>query len=329
MKKNYPFLSIFQYLFSLGVIVVHCGSLFPHPIWHFVAKSIWGRQAVPFFLLTTGYFLCQSQRQSPQALAVYLSKQLKTYLKWSLFYLPYALIYAFSIKVSPALLPLALIVALLYTGTCYQLWYFPALFLGLFLVNAGRQHLSRKALFLICLSLYLLGSVETYMGYLEGTWLGTAYQLYASVFLTSRNGLFFTPLFLFLGQYLFEAYNQPIFSHQSGIKLGLSGLVFAAEGYLIYCNQGVDKNFFLTLPVFSLFLLNWSLRTSHQLPFKTDYFKRLSGFCFFLHPVFVEWARVILEPQGLPSWQEGQLLFLAGLIGSHFPALLWLRKKTI
>ena len=47
---NYALLSLFQYIASVLVIMVHCQRLFEHEALHFVQKSMFGRMAVPFFL---------------------------------------------------------------------------------------------------------------------------------------------------------------------------------------------------------------------------------------------------------------------------------------
>lgn len=47
---NYALLSLFQYIASVLVIMVHCQRLFEHETLHFVQKSMFGRMAVPFFL---------------------------------------------------------------------------------------------------------------------------------------------------------------------------------------------------------------------------------------------------------------------------------------
>lgn len=46
---NYAMLSLFQYVASILVILVHCQRLFPNEILHFTQKSMFGRMAVPFF----------------------------------------------------------------------------------------------------------------------------------------------------------------------------------------------------------------------------------------------------------------------------------------
>lgn len=53
---NYALLSLFQYIASVLVILIHCQRLFEHEALHFVQKSMFGRMAVPFFLISSAYF---------------------------------------------------------------------------------------------------------------------------------------------------------------------------------------------------------------------------------------------------------------------------------
>ena len=53
---NYALLSLFQYIASVLVILVHCQRLFEHEALHFIQKSMFGRMAVPFFLISSAAF---------------------------------------------------------------------------------------------------------------------------------------------------------------------------------------------------------------------------------------------------------------------------------
>lgn len=328
-RSNHSLLTLVQYLLAIGVLVVHSGSLFPDPVAHFIAKSLYGRLAVPAFLVSSAYFLRQQERIEPGATTAHLKRLGLTYLKWSFFYLPYALFYFYRLGFSPALLPVGLMMALLYLGTCYQLWYLPALFLGNFLVKAGRKVLSVQSLLLVAVSLYLLGSIETYMGYLQGSVLGAAYQIYASLFVTSRNGLFYVPIFLLLGQALADREDSQLFLRKPGTKLVLALLVWLLESGFVYANQGLDKNFFLALPLVALFLVNWCLRSEIQLPFSTKHLRTFSYYLYFLHPLFIEVGLWALSGVGLESWQEGRIVFFLALLGCHLVAglVICVRKK--
>lgn len=92
---NYALLSLFQYIASVLVILVHCQRLFEHEALHFAQKSMFGRMAVPFFLISSAYFFRVRWKQEPQdvKLTLYIKGILKVYGFWSLVYLPYSLTY--------------------------------------------------------------------------------------------------------------------------------------------------------------------------------------------------------------------------------------------
>ena len=89
---NYAMLSLFQYMASILVILVHCQRLFENEVLHFTQKSMFGRMAVPFFLISSAFML-KSSLAKKQEMKLYIKRILKQYLLWSGIYVPYALAY--------------------------------------------------------------------------------------------------------------------------------------------------------------------------------------------------------------------------------------------
>ena len=83
---NYAMLSLFQYVASILVILVHCQRLFPNEILHFTQKSMFGRMAVPFFLISSAFML-KSSLAKKKSMRTYVSRILKQYIFWSILYL--------------------------------------------------------------------------------------------------------------------------------------------------------------------------------------------------------------------------------------------------
>ncbi len=98
--------------------------------------------------------------------------------------------------------PLAILAALFYIGMSYQIWYIPAFLLGLLLVHFLYRKLGPKKTFVLLLVLYVLGAIETYHVYLAPSLLTDWNDAYAKLFFTSRNGFFYTPIFIYLGYFL-------------------------------------------------------------------------------------------------------------------------------
>ena len=330
---NYALLSLFQYIVSILLILVHCQRLFEHEALHFIQKSMFGRMAVMFVLISLAYFFRVHWKREPYAgkLPLYIKGILKVYGFWSLVYLPYALTYFQSLHLPLYLAPLAILAALFYIGMSYQLWYIPAFLLGLLLVHFLYRKLGPKKTFALLLILYTLGAIETYHAYLSPSLLTDWYDVYAKFFFTSRNGLFYTPIFIYLGYFLADYGQIALFQKKRWLSLLLASLFLAGEGVLVYIRQGLDKNFFFALIPFTLFLFNWLLKAEWKREKNWRHLKDLSILYFFLHPIFIELSFFLLKSQQLTKWENGRWAFLLTIILTHLTSELvirWRGKKT-
>ena len=332
MQKNPLYntssISFFQYLFAIAVILVHSGRLTSYEPLHFGLKSMLGRLAVPFFIVCASFFLKHSLGNS-QKMKAYLVKIVKTYLFWSFVYLPYAWLFFSSLRLPVYLFPAGVLIALIYLGMCYQLWYIPAFLLGLFLVNHLVKHLGMVWTGLITLLLYCWGLIETYSAYLDTTSLLKGYQLYSNLFFTARNGLFYTPIFIYMGYYLYDHFHAQVFSIHRWQKLALAFGLLCLEGIIIFQHEGIDKNFFFLLPFVTVYLVNACLRSSFLKSYDLQYLKQMSIALYFSHPIFIEWARYGFSSLPLSYPDRGKLIFVTALFGSHLfgLAMLWVRER--
>ena len=332
MQKNPLYntssISFFQYLFAIAVILVHSGRLTSYEPLHFGLKSMLGRLAVPFFIVCASFFLRQSLGNS-QKMKAYLAKIVKTYLFWSFVYLPYAWLFFSSLHLPVYLFPAGVFVALIYLGMCYQLWYIPAFLLGLFLVNQLVKRLGMVWTGFLALLLYCWGLIETYSAYLDTTSLLKGYQLYSNLFFTARNGLFYTPIFIYMGYYLYDHFHAQTFKVHCWQKLALAFGLLCLEGIIIFQHEGIDKNFFFLLPFVTVYLVNACLRSSFLKSYDLQYLKQMSIALYFSHPIFIEWARYGFSSLPLTYPDRGKLIFVTGLFGSHLfgLAMLWVRDK--
>ena len=332
MQKNPLYntssISFFQYLFAIAVILVHSGRLTSYEPLHFGLKSMLGRLAVPFFIVCASFFLKQSLGNS-QKMKAYLVKIVKTYLFWSFVYLPYAWVFFSSLHLPVYLFPAGVLIALIYLGMCYQLWYIPAFLLGLFLVNQLVKRLGMVWTGFLALLLYCLGLIETYSAYLDTTSLLKGYQLYSNLFFTARNGLFYTPIFIYMGYYLYDHFHAQAFRIHRWQKLALAFGLLCLEGIIIFQHEGIDKNFFFLLPFVTVYLVNACLRSSFLKSYDLQYLKQMSIALYFSHPIFIEWARYGFSSLPLTYPDRGKLIFVTGLVGSHLfgLAMLWVRDK--
>ena len=332
MQKNPLYntssISFFQYLFAIAVILVHSGRLTSYEPLHFGLKSMLGRLAVPFFIVSASFFLRQLLGNS-QKMKAYLAKIVKTYLFWSFVYLPYAWLFFSSLHLPIYLFPAGVLIALIYLGMCYQLWYIPAFLLGLFLVNQLVKRLGMVWTGVITFLLYCWGLIETYSAYLDTTSLLKGYQLYSNLFFTARNGLFYTPIFIYMGYYLYDHFHAQTFSIHRWQKLALAFGLLCLEGIIIFQHQGIDKNFFFLLPFVTVYFVNACLRSSFLKSYDLQYLKQMSIALYFSHPIFIEWARYGFSSLPLSYPDRGKLIFVTALFGSHLfgLAMLWVRER--
>lgn len=332
MQKNPLYntssISFFQYLFAIAVILVHSGRLTSYEPLHFGLKSMLGRLAVPFFIVCASFFLKHSLGNSKKMKA-YLVKIVKNYLFWSFVYLPYAWLFFSSLHLPVYLFPAGILIALVYLGMCYQLWYIPAFLLGLFLVNQLVKRLGMVWTGVITFLLYCWGLIETYSAYLDTTSLLKGYQLYSNLFFTARNGLFYTPIFIYMGYYLYDHFHAQTFRIHRWQKLALSFGLLCLEGIIIFQHQGIDKNFFFLLPFVTVYFVNACLRSSFLKSYDLQYLKQLSIALYFSHPIFIEWARYGFSSLPLSYPNRGKLIFVTALFGSHLfgLAMLWVRER--
>lgn len=332
MQKNPLYntssISFFQYLFAIAVILVHSGRLTSYEPLHFGLKSMLGRLAVPFFIVCASFFLKHSLGNSKKMKA-YLVKIVKNYLFWSFVYLPYAWLFFSSLHLPVYLFPAGILIALVYLGMCYQLWYIPAFLLGLFLVNQLVKRLGMVWTGLITFLLYCWGLIETYSAYLDTTSLLKGYQLYSNLFFTARNGLFYTPIFIYMGYYLYDHFHAQAFSIHRWQKLALAFGLLCLEGIIIFQHEGIDKNFFFLLPFVTVYFVNACLRSSFLKSYDLQYLKQMSIALYFSHPIFIEWARYGFSSLPLSYPDRGKLIFVTAFFGSHLfgMAMLWVRER--
>ena len=248
---------------------------------------------------------------------------------WSFVYLPYAWLFFSSLHLPVYLFPAGILIALVYLGMCYQLWYIPAFLLGLFLLNQLVKRLGMVWTGLITFLLYCWGLIETYSAYLDTTSLLKGYQLYSNLFFTARNGLFYTPIFIYMGYYLYDHFHAQTFRIHRWQKLALAFGLFCMEGIIIFQHEGIDKNFFFLLPFVTVYFVNACLQSSFLKSYDLQYLKQMSIALYFSHPIFIEWARYGFSSLPLSYPDRGKLIFVTALFGSHLfgLAMLWVRER--
>lgn len=266
----------FRVFCAVLVVTIHTDPLeSAFPTGNLILTRIIARIAVPFFFMVTGYFLRDALEQG--CLGRTLKKLCLYTLAAMVLYLPLNL-YSGDWK---GLTIGAAVRDILLDGTFYHLWYFPAVIIGLLLVGGCVRLLGWKRTGIVVSLLYLIG--------LGGdSWYGLAvrvpglrafYDWLFSWMDQTRNGLFFAPMYLWLGGSL--ARREPDRS-VCGIGLLLSGCAVFAEAMLLHQAQicRFDSMYVTLIPVsLCLFGLLSGANTGNCKPLRT-----FSLLVYVLHP---------------------------------------------
>ena len=261
-QLQYQNLDLFRFLSSIIIIVLHARPFFTVSYEIDMAiNNIIGRICVPFFFFISGYFAAKQEQKKPDYIRSYIRSMIPVYLLWSAVYLPWSLSLAapYIQQVSGLLctiglptaiqnllllllVPLAVIVALLYSGVYYHLWYFPALLLSMLVLRWWKRKYSLRGLLTVSFVLLLFGATETYYGFC-GQFFQSLLHYYYAVFFTTRNFLFFALFYVTLGYWMGKQ-EQPA-SSLCFLKLLLSIAALVGEGMLLQTTQRLDSNILL------------------------------------------------------------------------------------
>lgn len=289
MKNDYHAVDLFKFICSFFVIVVHTSPLLPFSyLGNFVLINIFGRVVVPFFFITSGFFVRRNTiRRGEDYFKSYIKTLIKIYIFWSLVYIPFGIQWiAQNFELPWFLYPFALIIAVLYIGTYFHLWYIPALIFSLVLVHWYVKKFSYRSLVIVGFILLCLGSLETYYGVISNKLLLDIIDNYMKVFVTTRNGLFFGIFYVTCGYYL--AYDTPRSKFKNAGKLSL--LFFSlliVEAFSLYKSNSLNFNFLIMAAPFTVIFFQY-LRTV-KIKWKLNFVKirEYSNLYYFTHAMFL------------------------------------------
>lgn len=202
----------------------------------FFFSYCFARIAVPFFLMTTGYFvlpaLILKKSGSYRSLWRSMKKTALIYLAATILYLP---VNIYSGKL-PALKEIFKV--LVFDGTFYHLWYLPATLLGMLFLFLLSRKCSPKIMLFICGVLYLVGLFgDSWYGlFAQLPPVKAFYDVLFGISSYTRNGIFYAPIFLLMGALISR---QRIHKHFDETMVYLTGTLFflllmLGEGYLSY-----------------------------------------------------------------------------------------------
>lgn len=246
------------------------------------------RIAVPFFLLITGYFILPKALEKKEKLEEYTLKIGKLYLISMLIYFPIN-IYSGNLSNMGVF---TFFKEIFINGTFYHLWYFPALILGIWITYWIIKNI--KYPIIIFSILYVIGLFgDSYYGLCSDIpMLKDCYSFIFTIFEYTRNGLFYVPIFLFIGFSIFNNKDK-LSNENSFLYLVIFSISMMAEGTLLYkysIPRHTSMYFFLIPTTYFLgkiFLLS---------PCETNLkFRKISTWLYILHPFFLVMVRMLAK----------------------------------
>lgn len=225
-NKNYAGIDFFRFFAALLIVAIHTSPLASFSeTGDFILTRIIARVAVPFFLMTSGFFLISRYAYNTEKLGAFVKKTALFYGTAILIYIPIN-IYNGYFKMDN-LLP-NIIKDIVFDGTLYHLWYFPASIIGAVIAWYLVKKLNYPKALIVASVLYLIGLFgDSYYGITEK--ISCLNSLYGYIFQVTdhtRNGIFFAPIFFIIGGLIAD--NRP------QITFGKSIWGFAASFALMF-----------------------------------------------------------------------------------------------
>lgn len=310
LSQNQTAIDPFRMVAAFLIVAIHTAPLSTYSeTADFLFSYCLGRIAVPFFLMTTGYFALGPLLRDPylpgRSLIKSIQKTALLYLAATLLYLP---INIYSGKL-PALKDLFKV--LVFNGTFYHLWYLPAALVGMLLLFLLAKVFRSRTLFFICVLLYLMGLLgDSWYGLIEKvTPIKVFYDGLFQISSYTRNGIFYAPVFLFMGAWLsciqiHKRYDAAMVYLTSAL---VCLVLMLGEGYLTFTLKWQRHNsmcLFLIPCMYFLFQLLLCLPGPNS-----PFLRRITLLIYLLHPLVIILIRGFAKVTHLSAYLVENSLF--------------------
>lgn len=248
-SKSYTSIDYFRFVAAFLIIAIHTSPLTSYSeLGDFILTRIIARVAVPFFLMTSGFFLISRYNHNSKKLITFVKKIACIYGIAIVIYIPLNIYNGYFSMDN--LFP-NIIKDIVFDGTLYHLWYLPASIIGAILAWFVVKRFGFRKALIITGALYIIGLFgDSY--YKISEQLPFLKSLYRNIFEVSdytRNGIFFAPVFFVLGGIIADK------SIRISLKNCLIGLVVSftlmlGEGIMLhsFALQRHDSMYIMLLP---------------------------------------------------------------------------------
>lgn len=290
--KNYTGIDFFRLIAAILIITIHTSPLASFSATgDFILTRIVARVAVPFFFMTSGFFLISRYSRDNDKLKKFVNKTACIYGIAILIYIPVNIYngYFNSDNLIPNILK-----DLFFDGTIYHLWYLPASIFGAWIAWYLVKHFDYKRALIMSSILYLIGLFgDSYYGITEKiSGLNSFYQFVFQVSDYTRNGVFFAPLFFILGGFIADTHHKISFRN-SFLGCGISFALMLAEAMLLHYLdlQRHDSMYVFLLPCM-YFLFHAILHFQWK---RLVWMRTLSLCIYIIHPMMIIAVRLLAK----------------------------------
>lgn len=283
-NKTYTGIDLFRLIAALLVIAIHTSPLSSlNETADFILTRIFARIAVPFFFVTSGYFLITQYSRNADKLFKFIKKTALIYAAAIVIYLPINIYNNYFDMEN--LLP-NIIKDIVFDGTLYHLWYLPASIMGAAIAWTLVKKTTYKTAFVVGTFLYFIGMLgDSYYGISENiSILKGFYDLIFQVSDYTRNGLFFAPIFFIIGGFLAD--NRKIISPNKCACGFLISFIFMFSEAMVLHNLDLQRHdsMYIFLPVATFYLFNFLLHFKGK---QIKFLRTSSLMIYIIHPMII------------------------------------------
>ncbi len=291
-NKAYTGIDYFRFVAALLVVAIHISPLSAYSeTGDFIFTRIIARVAVPFFFMTSGFFLISRYNYNNDKLKIFIKKTAIIYGIAILLYIPLNIYSGYFAQEN--LLP-KMIKDIVFDGTMYHLWYLPASMMGAAIAWFSVKRFGFQKAFIIALTLYVIGMFgDSYYGITEKLpLLKSAYGYLFEISEYTRNGVFYAPVFIVMGGIIADR-AAPVSIGKSIVGLLVSSALFLVEGMVLhnYELQRHDSMYIMLIPC--MYFLFSAL--THWRGYRISLFRTSALLIYIIHPMMIVLVRMLAK----------------------------------
>lgn len=317
-KTRYDFIDILKIFFAICVVAVHT-RLFSNSDnnLHWYLNNTLFYLSVPYFFVTLGFFLGKKINEKPREINNVIVKTIKRLMIPLSFYLivsiPCKFIMTYHDIGKMDLTILRMFKELLFYPWS-SMWFLHASIIAILFLSVFIKHNKIKLLLFINIFLYIICLLPDSYAFVLPDCLKNIFDIYLSIFITTRNGIFAGLPFITAGYYI--SLKEQKIQNTNIFKYVMLFLVFSLMIIIettvikkIDINHSLHYTFFIfSIPVVvSMLLISIKLKNI-KMPFNTTILRNISTSIYFMHSTIISY--ILLVKPTLSTYKLFILVFL-------------------